>query len=170
MGTNDTINHLVQIIRSFMGLKNDQVVVYNQNWKVPADGRLYVSVGLLSTRPFGSTKGYEDSADGKKLLEVICLNSQETFDINIYSYSGEAIAQKDEVVMAFNSTLAQQLMEQFSFKLASLPQSLKDLSDLEGAARLFRFQASVAILRARRKENVVQYYDEYQQPSLIINP
>lgn len=169
MGNNDTINLLVQIIRSFLNVANDQVVVYNQGWKIPADRRLYVSVGLLATRPFGSSRSYEDSPDGTKLLEVITLNAQEVFSINIYSYDAEAIQRKDEVIMSFNSTNAQQVMEEFSFKLASLPQSLTDLSELEGAARLYRFQANVAVLRARRKENVVQYYDKFQQPSLVIN-
>lgn len=72
--------------------------------------------------------------------------------------------------MALNSTLAQQMMEKHAFKLATLPVSFRDLSGLEGASRLYRFQADVALLRVRRKENVVQYYDKFAGPALIINP
>lgn len=165
-----TINYLVQIIREFMRLANDQVVVYNQGWKIPPDNRLYISVGLLGSKPYASSKAYEDSPDGKALLEVISLNSQELYSLNIYSYDMSVLERRDEVVMALNSTLAQQMMEKHSFKLATLPTSFRDLSGLEGASRLFRFQADVALLRVRRKENVVQYYDKFAGPSLIINP
>lgn len=164
----DTIYYLVQIIRDFVGLERDQVVVYNQNWKIPPDKRLYVTVGLLYTKPYGSVRTYEER-DGA-LVEVINLNTQETYDLNIYAYDREALVNKDEVIMALNSTLSQQVQEQFSFKLAKLPTSLKDLSALEGSSNLYRFQADVALLRARRKENVVQYFDKYSNPSLIINP
>lgn len=170
MGNNDTIHLMVQIIRSFLKLENDQVVVYNQGWKIPEDRRLYVSVGLLFTKPFGSKRGYEESPNSDALLEVLTLNQQEMFSINVYSYDDDLIEQKDDVLLSFNSTLAQQVMEKYSFKIASLPVSMTDLSALEGASRLYRFQANVAVLRARRKENVVQYYDKYKDPALIINP
>lgn len=169
-GKTDTLNLLVQIIREFLNFKNDQVVVYNQGWKIPADSRVYVSVGLVSSRAFGSRRSYEDSPDGKSLLEVIILNTQELISLNVYSFSEDAIEAKDAVMAALHSTLGEQLMEQYQFKLASIPTPMQDLSGLEGASRLYRFQATVAVLRGRRKENVVQYYDDFPTPKLILNP
>lgn len=170
MNQSEPILQAIQIVRQFMDLKQDQVVLYNQGWKIPADERLYISFGALTTRPYGSTKTHRDSDDGKTLLEVITLNSQEVWSINVYSYDLDVVARKEEIIMSFNSDAAQQSMEKYSYKLPLLPLAFRDLSGLEGARRLYRFQADVAVLRARKRENIVQYYDKFDSPQLVINP
>lgn len=161
---------IIELFRSFMGLDTEQVVLYNQDWKIPADQRLYLSVGFLSERPYGSSRGYQNSDDGKALLEVLELHSQEVYSVNVYSFGPEALARKEEVLLAFHSTQAEQLMETYSFKLPNLPLSFTDVSQVEGAARLNRYQITFAVLRTRSRTNVVQYYDKFSDPSLLINP
>lgn len=166
----NTINLVIELIRKFMALEKEQVVLYNQNWKVPTDKRIYISVMFRGEKPYGSAKHYEDRPN--ELVEIITLNSQETYAIDVYSFGPEALDRKEEVLMAFNSTLAQQMQEQHGFKLPLLPLSFRDLSHIEGASNLNRYQLDVAVLRSRQKENVVQYFDQYQIPpkTLIINP
>lgn len=163
-----TINLIVGLIRSYMGLTAEQVVVYNQKWKIPADGRIYVTVGYLAQKPFAPARTYEDTATGLK--EVVTVNSQETFSINIYSRSEDAVTKKDEIVMAFGSTAAQQLCEANSIKLASLPVGMIDLSSRDGTAILNRFAVTITALVARSQERIVAYYDKFQPAGLLINP
>lgn len=170
LSISEPIMQAMQIVQGFMGLASGQVVFYNQGWKIPTDERMYISFGLLASRPYGSSRTYEDAADGSALVEVITLNTQEVWSINVYSYGLEAPARKEEVVMAFNSTAAEQSMEAYSYKLPLLPLNFRDLSGLEGSRRLYRFQADVAVLRARKRENIVQYYDKFDSPRLVINP
>ena len=163
------INVVIELIRSYMRLAQAQVVLYNQAWKIPPDNRLYISVGLLSETPYGSSCTYEENDEHTALLEVVQLNTREIYSINAYSYGPDALARKDEIIMAFHSTLAQQLQEKYAFKFANLPLSFVDTSAVEGAARLNRYTISLAALCARRKTSVVQYYDKVGQ-SMIINP
>lgn len=167
-----TINLLVGLIRSYMGLATEQVVVYNQKWRIPSDNRVYISVGYLAQKCYAPALTYENPAVGEAggLKEVATINSQETFSINIYSRSDEAILRKDEVILAFNSTAAQQLCEANSIKLARVPIAFTDLSQLDGAAILNRFAITINALCARKQERIVEYFDKFQPTGLIINP
>jgi len=168
----NTLNLVIELIRTFMQLERDQVVLYNQNWKVPTDDRLYIAVAFRSEKPYGSSKEYMNNEDGTALVEVISFNSQETYTISVYSFGPEALERKEEVLMAFNSTLAEQIQEKYGFKLPLLPLSFLDLSDIEGASRLNRYETNVAVLRVRSKTNIVQYFDQFENPpkNILINP
>lgn len=170
--TLEPINRIVELLRGFMELKPARCMLYNQRWKLPEDDGIYVTVALLTSKPYGSTKSYETSLDGSALLEIIELRIQETYSINIFSRSQDALNRKEEVVMAFNSTAAQQMCEAHALKLATLPVSFVDTSLLEGAARLNRYTVTMAILRGTSKTNIVQYFDHFDNPprKLLINP
>lgn len=173
-----TINLLVGLIRAYMGLDTEQVVVYNQKWRIPADGRVYVTVGYLAQKPYAANPVYETfgqtpaNPGGVGLKEVVTVNSQETFSINLFSRSDEAIMRKDEIPACLASTAAQQLCEANSIKLGRIPVSMADLSGLDGAAILNRFVITINALCARSQERVVQFYDKFPQPDplVVINP
>ncbi len=167
-----TLNIVVGLVRDYLGLEPDQVVVYNQKWRIPSDQRLYVTIGLLAQKPYGSTLEHLPFTDesGEGLKEVVTLNSQESLSVNVYSRGQLAIERKDEVIMAFGSTAAQQLCEQHSIKLGRLPLAMTDVSGLDGVAILNRFVATINLLCARRQERVVQYFNRFQVTGIIINP
>ncbi len=167
-----TLNLLVGLIRDYMGLAPDQVVIYNQKWRIPSDSRIYVTVGLVAQKPYASVRENVEFTDdkGSGLKEVVTLNSQETISLNFYSKSQDALLRKDEVIMALGSTAAQQLCEANSIKLGQLPISMVDVSALEGVARLNRYVATVNALVARSQERIIQYYDNFQATGLLINP
>lgn len=164
------INLTVELLRNYMRLARSQVVLYNQGWKIPPDQDLYISVGLLNERPYGSSCSYHHNEDHTALLETVQLNVQEVYSINAYSFGPEALNRKDELVMAFHSTMAQQLQEKHGFKYANIPVAFTDTSYAEGAARLNRYTLTINALCARRKTTVVQYYDKFSNEALIINP
>lgn len=162
---------LTQLFAQFMGLAPDQAMIYNEDWKIPADRRLYITIALLSSRPLGTSCGYEPVDGVVGLTEVVLMNSQETYTINVFSASDEARIRYPEVIMSFVSTIAQQLMEQLSFSLGQIPPSVVDLSQVEGARRLSRYAITLNLLRARRRVNTVPYFDTFTgSPAVIINP
>ena len=62
--------------------------------------------------------------------------------------------------MAINSVYAQQIQEANSFKIARLS-AIDDLSALEGAAMLYRFEISLVVFAWYRKSKSVEFYDEF---------
>lgn len=166
------INNVAELIRAFMELKIEQVVIYNPSWTIPEDDRLYITVAFLGGRPYGSSREYHMNADESALIEAITINKREDYSINIYSRSDEALNRKDEVVQAFNSTFAQQLSEALSIKMSLLPISFVDLSQLEGAARIYRYNLTIPVLCAKTTERVTQYFNPPEIPpkGLVIDP
>lgn len=162
---------IVGLLRGFMELDTQQVVVYNQKWKIPADDRLFITVSSMGPeKQYGATVDLHDSADGKALQEDIAIASREMIGVDIYSKSQAAVNRKEEVMMALASTACQQLCEQWALKIARIPMTFVDLSAVEGTARLNRFQLTFAVLRTRTKSSLVQFYDQFQKPKLVIEP
>ena len=166
------INQIINGLRTFMKLRDNQVVLYNQKWKMPNDDGIYITVALLDTKPYGNQREYRDNDDLTALLEVLTVYTRETYSIHIFSQSQEAMNRKEEVLFFLNSTAAQQAQEASGFKLATLPVSFVDTSETEGASRLNKYTCTVNLLRATSRENVVQYYDKFpnSEKNLLINP
>lgn len=164
---------IVGLVRAYMGLKTDQVVVFNQKWKVPPDDRLYVTVAATGPQKgYGVTSETRLAPDESALLEDVAVSSREMISIDIYSSSQEAVNRKEEPVLCLNSVAAQQLCERWALKLARLPMTMVDASGLEGTTRINRFHLAFSVLRTRVKTSVVEAYDTstVKQPTLAIEP
>lgn len=163
---------LVGLLRAYLALGNDQVVVYNQKWVLPNDSRLYVVVASLSQKAYGTsaeTRQVEDG-DDTKLVEDVSISSREVLTIDLLSRSQEAVNRKEEVLMALSSQAAQALSETYAIKIARIPTGPNDVSRVEGTAKVNRFQYVLPVLRTRTRTTDVDFFDEFNQPSLVIEP
>lgn len=159
------------LLRAYMELTTNQVVVYNQKWKIPPDDRIYITVAAIGPqRPYGATAETRLSADAKQLLEDVAIPTREMIGVDIYSRSQDAVNRKEEILMALASTAMQQLCEQYAMKAARIPLTFVDLSAIEGVARLNRFHLAFAVLRTRMKTSVIESYDTFPKPNLVIEP
>lgn len=163
-------NLLVVLLRSYLNLGVDQVTVYNQKWKIPADSRLYLSIAFLMSRAYAGGTTYADSADRSQLVETTTLNVMEAYTVNIMSRSQEAFNRRHEVTMAFGSTAAEQMAEANDLKLARLPIGFTDISRQEGTSMLGRYACTVNVLSAQKQSRVVESYVTFPTPTLLINP
>jgi hypothetical protein len=164
------INQLINGLRSFMDLRPEQVVLYNQKWRNPNDDRIYVVFALLATKPYGNSREYQNNDEDTALIEVVSANIQETYSIHIFSRSQDAMNRKEEILFFLNSTEAEQMQEASSFKLATLPVSFVDSSETEGAGRINKYTITVNALRIVTSSRIVQYFEKFQDPKLLINP
>lgn len=162
---------LCGFLRAYLGLATEQVVVYNQKWKIPPDKRLYVTVSSIGPqKSYGATSSTEASVDGKALIESVAIASREMISVDLYSRSQEAINRKEEILQALASIPMQQLCEQYAIKVARIPLTFVDTSGLEATANLNRFSITFAVLRTRVLSKPVEYYDTFSKPSLVIEP
>ncbi len=150
----------VGLFRAYMGLDDDQVIVYNQKWIVPNDDRLYLVVSSLGPqRPYGASAQLEDKGD--KLVETVSIPSREVITVDLHSAGQAAVDRKEEVLMALASTLAQATCERWSLKIGRTPLSFADASRLLGTTRITRFHLAFPVLRTRSREMAVDYYDNF---------
>jgi hypothetical protein len=167
---------LVGLIRERMKLKQEQVLVYNQNWKMPPDAGLHVVVSAQpGEKVYGSTLAYEDAGTGPNgenlgLTEVQRVNVQESYSVDIMSFDGQARQRKQEIVFALNSTTAQQLAERYAFKIGNIPNHFVDVSAAEGPAMLNRYRATFNVLRGYTSTAEAPYFDKFGKSELLLNP
>lgn len=167
--TKELIQQIGAILRGELNLKEDQTVLYNQAFEIPPDDRLYISVGVLGGRNFAVKTKYMGETNVAELNQQQGVNRQELVSIQLYSKSDDALTRNWEVPLALNSTRAQQVQEKYSFKIGNLPVSMVDVSDPEGAHRLYRYALTVAVLVAYRKTTPVDFYDSFQTPVITSN-
>lgn len=164
------VNRLINGLRTYMELRPEQVVLYNQKWKMPNDDGLYITVGIIGTKPYGNNREYQNNEDQTALEEVLTQHTQEIYSIHVFSRSQAAVDRKEEILFYLASTACQQDQEAASFKLATIPVSFVDTSLTEGAGRLNKFTITINALRMLTTTRIVQYFDTFQSPKLLINP
>lgn len=165
----EPIKVVAEIIRVSMSLELDQVVLYNQKFRIPSDERLYVAVGILGTKTFGATTRYEVDPVTGELKETQRVNRQELFSITAYSRSSAARTRNWEIPAALVSTFSEQQQEANSIKIAQVPTAMSDVSQQDGTARLNRYVLTIPVQAAYTKTQPTQYFDKFSQPEIFTN-
>lgn len=166
----ELIQAVLRILRTELALKQDQTVIQNQAFRIPKDSRLYISAGLIGGRTFGAKTQYTVEPNVPEVLtQIQGINRQEILSIRALSKGAAALQRNWEIPVALNSITAQQAQEAGSFKIGNLPLSMVDVSEGEGARRIYEYSLTVAVLVAYRKTSNAQFYDSFQQPAVITN-
>ncbi len=158
------------ILLEELNLKDDQVMLYNQQFPLPSDDRLFINLAILGTKNFGAKTEYKPNPVSLELEEHLVLNRQEMISVLCFSAGSLARERNWEIIPAFSSTFAQQTMEANSFLIGRLPTSMNDVSEQDGAQRLNRYSLTFNVLCAYSKVKAVDYFDDVAGPLLITNP
>lgn len=160
---------IIDIIQERMSLDDGQIWVRSQNRKIPADTKLYVIVGMVSTS-VGSSNTYMEERIINTLTRQVEINRVQTLEniqIDILSRSNDAITRRWEIIAALKSIYAQQKQELNYFKICREPASFLDTSSAEGSSQLNRFTITIPCFVWYKKETVLEeeydYYDDFTQ-------
>ncbi len=166
----EPIKLLRGILLKELGLRDEQVMLYNQEFPLPPDDRLFLNLAVLGTKSFAVKTEYRPNPVTHELEEYQVLNRQEMISILCFSAGSLARERNWEIVPALSGTLAQQVMEENSFLIGKLPTSMNDVSEQDGARRLNRYSLTFNVLVAYSKVKSVDYFDEVSGPLLTTNP
>jgi hypothetical protein len=152
----DTINLVCDIIRTAMGLDSSQVYLWDQKLNVPIDERIYIAVGIQSTKVFGNNILENNES----------VNIQQTLSIDVLGRLGVdgtngVITQKDFVVMALNSQYSQSQQEANNFYIAPVTSKFLNLSRIDGDAIPYRFRLSVNVQYHGFANTISDYFDSF---------
>lgn len=148
-----------EIIQKELDLDDDQVYFWDQKIEQPKDDRVYISVGILTSEPFGNANR---SLSGSGLEEILSVNIKALLSIDIISRGPGALYKKDELVLAFNSNYAQSQQEINSFYIGKLTPRFLNLSPVDGAAIPYRFNVNVNIQYFVKKIKAIPYFDTFE--------
>lgn len=164
------IDLICNLLKEQMDLSSQRVWIYNQKMKIPNDAGLFVEVRFVAAKPYGSNYECKDDEAGN-FTEFQTLNQMEIYGITLYSRDESAFSRAHEVLMALTGVAAQQIQEQYHFKIGQLPASFTDTSNLEASANLFRQDLVFHTIRAYEKRRVIQYFNQFNiPPEIHVNP
>lgn len=173
----EILSVLVEVIRDEMGLKNEQVVIYNQRWPIPPDDRLYIVLTLSGTKVYGANAGWAQGfVTGTpdqvitNLEEEISVNAQDIVTINVYSKSEAARIRRNEVILALASLRSERAQEACSFSIGRVPISYADTSQVEGTAILNRYSITFNVLYSQGIKKPTEYYNQFPTAETALQP
>lgn len=161
----DPLRLLCDIIQTELELADGKVFIWDQKIFEPTDEGMFVVIELITCKFFGNTNRLDD--DGNAVQST---NVRATLSIDIKSRGTEALMRKEEVILALNSVYSQQQQEGNCFRVATLPDSMVNLSQIDGAAIPYRFNFSVGIQYNVTKTKGVPYFDTFADPSILVDP
>jgi hypothetical protein len=139
-----------------------RVVVYDENWEAPKDLGLYVVIMTGETEIIGSTAVYDPDTD----TEETGIAAAQRLLVNVTSKDRSALSRKEEVIMALTSTFSQQQQEAQQMRLTR-EGAIQDLSFIEGAAALHRYQVPVKIFFVKVKTKAIPVIDGFPFPEIV---
>jgi len=150
---------ICDILQNGMSLDKSQIWIYNQRREIPEDRRLYVVVGLMGMKAYGNNNTVS-SVEGAGLNDNLSQYMQETITVDLFSYTTEAIQRYTEVLGSLKSTYSQKIQEENALKIASIPFSMNEVSQIEGATLLNRISISLMVLRKYDMILNAEYIDD----------
>ena len=158
----EPIKILGDIIKEFMVLTDQQIMIYNQNFKLPQTSGLFVILQYNTSKVYSAKNQFipapEGDAGGQESITTL---TQEGYTINIISRDDEARQRKEEVILSLNTNFAQDQQELYQFKIAQISNSFRNVSELEGAAMINRFAIDISLLARYEIIRDVEYYDSF---------
>lgn len=148
---------ICDIIQDGMSLNDDQIWIYNQRRAIPQDKRLYVVVGLISSRVYGNNGSFNSTTNSNDVGVWI----QELISIDLFSYTLEAQERVHEAIGSLQSTYSIQQQELNGMQIAAIPLHITDTSTIEGPAMLNRLSLSLNVLRKYDILKASQYFSEF---------
>lgn len=147
---------ICDIIKAGMSLKDNQIWIYNQRRAIPEDKSLYITVGIMSIKPYANINRFNQATMKDDLNQYV----QETLSINLMSYTTECLERYPEVMGSLISTYSQQVQEELALKIAEIPTSINDVSAIEGTTLLNRIVITLPVLRKYSMLIGANYYDQ----------
>lgn len=158
----EPIKIIGDILKNCMSLNDNQIWIYNQDFKIPETSGLFVLLQYNSSQNYSSTNEFVPAPEGTDTAEEnISMLTKEDYTINVISKNDEARQRKEEVILSLNSNYSQNQQGLYQFQIARLSNSFVNVSELEGAGMLNRFAINISLLAHYNKTIDTVFYDDF---------
>ena len=151
---------LIDIIKTQMGLDQQQIWQFNSGKVIPNTSGLFIVVEYLASKPYSTTSEYQMN-DLDQYEEITTVRTQEMYSISIFSKDLSARRRKEEILTALASVYALQKQELYGFKIARVAERINNVSVQDGGSMLNRFVIDTKVLAWYKTTKTIDYYDRY---------
>lgn len=157
---------LGRILQRELGLDEGRVYLWDQKINAPTDSGLFIAISALAPKCYSNRNYFNSETDNQEQGSSWATD----VDIDIISRGPEARDRKEEVVMALASQYSVQQQELNSFSIAQIPTSIRNLSEIDGAAIPYRFNFSVKLLYNVKKIQPAAFFDTFEDAEVLTDP
>jgi len=158
----EPIKIIGDILKNGMALGDEQIYIYNQDFKIPETKGLFILMQYNNSDNYSTTNEFIPAPEGVDTAqEYISMLTREYYTINVVSKNDEARQRKEEVIMALNSNYSQDQQGLYQFQIAKISNSFVNVSELEGAGMLNRFAINISLLAFYNKVTDTSFYDNF---------
>ena len=164
----DIIQHELNLPDNYGETSNGDVIpcviIYSQNIKLFNTNKLQITVKTVSQNIYSNRSEFKqiEQADesGNAFIEIQDINERRMMQIDVYSRNNDARERFWEIQMALNSVYAQQQMDLYNFKIATIS-SAQNISGIDGGSDINRFAITFNVISHQHKEHYIDYYDKF---------
>lgn len=144
------------------------VSIKAQNIKLFNTPHLQITVSTAQSNVYANRKEYfeetikdpDTEEETTKYYERLMLNDQRVMQIDVYSRNNEARERFPEVQVSLTSTLAEQLADEYQFRISKIS-NMFNLSGLDGGSDINRYTIRFNCLSWFEKINQIDYYETF---------
>jgi hypothetical protein len=136
------------------------VIIYSQNIKLFNTTKLQITVRAISVDVYSNRSQFVTNSDGT-YSEIQDLNLQYMMQVDCYSRDNSARDRFWEVTAALKSVYAEQQMDLYNFKLATITRS-NNISGIDGGSDINRYSITFNALTHEQKITNIDYYDKFR--------
>lgn len=165
---------LVQLIQDYMQLPDNYgvdrqgdeipcVCIANQNIKLFNTEHIQITIKCIGSNVYSNRRYFfQRVIEGEThFYERVCMNEQKQMQIDCYSRNNEARERHNEITMALNSTLSEELQDLYQFKIG-ITTNVNNLSGIDGGSDINRYTVRFNALVASEKVSEINYYDKFR--------
>jgi len=158
----EPIKILRDILINCMNLTNEQIWIYNQDFKIPETSGLFIVLDYGTEEDYANINEFIPADVGVEgAQQSISVMTKENYIVNIMSKNDEARLRKKEVSMSLNSDFSQNQQGLYQFQIARVKNNSSNVSFLEGAGMLNRFVINITLTAHYNQTIDTVYYDDF---------
>lgn len=138
-------------------------IIRGQNIDLGKTVHLQMTISTIGSNVFANNKELytdKDEEGNENFFERVMLNEQKQMQIDCYSRNNEARERFWEVQACLNSTLAEQYMDKYQFRIAKISNSY-NMSGQEGGSDINRYTIRFNCITWNTKVTKIDYYDKF---------
>lgn len=162
------------IIRSCLRLGAAQVILARQKYEIPPDSSLLVVLSLEDMRAIANNvRTVDDPQLGMRDEQYLTIRDMIQIDVLAMTDPKTGMNQardlRNQVLLALNSTYAEQAQEAVQYSLARIPVSFANTSSLEATQFLERYTATIAVTYSEAANQFPSYFDAFNAEFKVDN-
>ena len=146
--------------RTSNGDEIPSVIIYSQNIKLFNTTKLQITVRAVNVDVYSNRSQFVTNSDGT-YSEIQDLNLKYMMQVDCYSRDNSARDRFWEDTAALKSVYAEQQMDLYNFKLATITRS-NNISGIDGGSDINRYSITFNALTHEQKITNIDYYDKFR--------